>query len=181
MIESELIQKTRFGWELKVPTDDLPVPSRLDDIIHLRLNQLQLTSDENRILQILSLLDRPISWAELIEIVPVDPFFLEELERNENTLLAIEYIKRLSSRSVFVSDQDVLEEYERGKNKEYEERVNKKAALAYKPKALEFDDVKDEIYKELVDEVKLKRAQEWKEQIFKEYDFKIDESKFEGA
>jgi foldase protein PrsA len=107
------------------------------------------------------------------------PEYLKELEQKENTLLVAEYIRAITSRSIFISDQEILEEYEKGKENRYSEKVMENGVMVNR--AIAFDDVKDEIYNELVDKVKQKRGQDWRKQVINEYAFKINETELRGT
>jgi foldase protein PrsA len=107
------------------------------------------------------------------------PEYLKELEQIENTLLIAEYIRAITSRSVFISDQEILEEYEKGKENRYSEKVMDNGVMVNR--AIAFDDVRDEIYNELVKKAQFQRAQEWKEEMIDKYNLKINETELKGT
>ena len=107
------------------------------------------------------------------------PEYLKELEQIENALLIAEYMTAITSRSVFISDQEVLEEYEKGKENRYSEKVMENGVMVNR--AIAFDDVRDEIYNELVKKAQFQRAQEWKKQMIDKYSLKINETELKGT
>ena len=48
-------------------------------------------------------------------------------------------------------------------------------------RAIAFDDVRDEIYNELVKKAQFQRAQEWKEEMIDKYNLKINETELKGT
>lgn len=107
------------------------------------------------------------------------PEYLKALEQLQNSFLIREYTAALASRSVSVSDKELKKEYDRGKNNRYSEKVMENGAIVKRPKP--FDQVKEEIYNNIAKKIVFRKAMEWKEQVLKEYDFKINEPKLEGA
>ena len=123
---------------------------------------------------------RYLTWSRDAIRLRIDkkPEYLKELEEKGINLLVAEYLSALASRSIFISDQEIMEEYEKGKERKYSLKIKENGVLTNRPKA--FDDVRDEIYNELVDKVKEKRAQDWRKQVINEYEFKINEAELEG-
>ena len=120
---------------------------------------------------------RYIIWTREAARLEIDkkPEYQKSLDQLVNTLLIREYTATMASRSVFISDQEIMEEYDR----KYSTNVTGNSVEVHHSKT--FNEVKDEIYNQMAKKIVHQKAQDWKKQVIKEYDLKINESALEGA
>ncbi len=152
------------------------VKSRANQIEKKDIFQNDEISDE-KLPDLVEAFFRYVIWTRDAARLEIDkkPEYQQSLDQLLNTLLIREYTATMASRSVFISDQEVREEYDR----KYLTKVTGNSVEVHHSKA--FNEVKDEIYNEMAKKIVYQKAQDWKKQVIKEYDFKINESALEGV
>ena len=108
-----------------------------------------------------------------------NPDYLKELKEKEINLIMSEYLGLQASKEIFLSDQEIMEAYEKEKNRKYSEKAKENGAVVNKP--VPFEVVRDEIIEDLKKKQQYRRAQEWKKKILDDYDFAINEAALEGV
>lgn len=83
LISNEIIIHNERYWDLDHTLDEAIIPKDLKDLVNMRLKRIQLNPDELTVLQIIALLNRRTTWAELTAIIPVKVSLLRELEQIE--------------------------------------------------------------------------------------------------
>ncbi|MBN2418235.1 MAG: peptidylprolyl isomerase [Deltaproteobacteria bacterium] len=106
------------------------------------------------------------------------PEYLKELKEREINIVVAEYLMSRFSNEIIISDQEIMEEYEKEKETKYSDKVMENGVVVNKPVPL--DVVKDEIIDKLKKDFDLQRANNWRKTIFEEYTFKINEAALQG-
>lgn len=83
LINTETLVRTEQFWDLVKPFDQSNIPKNLEELIITRLNKLDLHEGEMRVLQVIDLLNRSVSWQELNDICSVPSQLLRRLEDAE--------------------------------------------------------------------------------------------------
>ncbi len=111
--------------------------------------------------------------------VEKNPDYLKELKEKEINLIMSGYLSVQASKDIFLSDQEIIEEYEKEKNRKYSEKAKEDGVVVNKP--VPFEVVREEIIEDLKKKTQNQRARAWKRKILDEYDFTINEAALEGA
>lgn len=92
-----------YYWELMEPITNIQTLDKIEELIFLRLHDIQLTRDELRVLEILSLLNREIQFDELNLLLTIKAYIITKLEH-------IELIKltKLENNSVILLSHDLI-------------------------------------------------------------------------
>lgn len=64
MIMNQILMRGNEYWDMAQSLDQTQIPDTLTALIQNRLQQLHMSTQEQEILQIMTLLGRPISWEE---------------------------------------------------------------------------------------------------------------------
>ncbi|MBN2039446.1 MAG: peptidylprolyl isomerase [Spirochaetes bacterium] len=105
--------------------------------------------------------------------------YLNDLEAKINFLLMNAYLKKLSTRYFYISEQELKEEYDNSKDKLYSTANIDTEGKPIK-KEMSFEDAKDQIKGKLTEKLRIERSNKWKKQTLEEYNFKINEALLEG-
>lgn len=82
-VELKYIVRTPAGWVMTKDLASIDVPEHLRDVVSMRFNQRKLSKIEQRLIELLALFERDVTFAELHELVPFDSEMLHKLERME--------------------------------------------------------------------------------------------------
>lgn len=83
MIEDKAVVRQDRNWELVIPVDEIDIPQNLEHLITSNLDRLSITNNERTALMVLALLNRLVSWEELVAIVQVEQSFLISMVHQE--------------------------------------------------------------------------------------------------
>ncbi|MDY6935847.1 MAG: peptidylprolyl isomerase [Spirochaetota bacterium] len=107
-----------------------------------------------------------------------EPEYKKDIDSKLNAALAREFTKKIGSSNIAVTRDEMLQEYKKNKDKRYYKMVMKKKKRV---KVVEpFEKVKDKIERVLVNKKRRDFMKHWKDDLLKEYEFAIVESKLEG-
>ena len=106
------------------------------------------------------------------------PGYLKEYKEKEINMIIGEYMEDRLNTNIFISDQEIQEEYEKGKKTKYFERVKENDTLVNKPKPLDL--VKGEIIEELKKKTLRAKARAQRQNLLDLYELKIDETALQG-
>lgn len=107
-----------------------------------------------------------------------DPEYIKEADVYKESILSREYSNKIFESDVTVSNQEMLDEYNQNKDKRYY-KMEKKGKNKVK-KIESFASAKERIERNLLSKKKAEKRKQWKDDIIKEYQFKVDESELEG-
>ncbi|MBN1984189.1 MAG: diguanylate cyclase [Chitinivibrionales bacterium] len=83
LVENDTITHLSDCWELLIKPDMIPIPATVHELLVSRYRQLKLTATEQEVVEIMCLINRDISYAELAKIRAVDLLLLQKLEYHE--------------------------------------------------------------------------------------------------
>lgn len=109
--------------------------------------------------------------------VDKSPEYLKEVKEKEINLIMEQYITSQLLRGVIISDQEIMEEYEKEKEM-YSDKLLEKGVVFDEPVTL--DIVRDDIIKELKKKAIGEKGKIEKEKILEMYSFKINETALQG-
>jgi hypothetical protein len=107
------------------------------------------------------------------------PEYLKELREKKINLIMALYLSVQASKEVFISDQEIMEEYEKEKYGKYSEPANENGVVVNIP--VPFEVVKDEIAVDLKKKAEYQRAEALKRQLLEKYHFTVNETELIGS
>lgn len=90
LVETRMITRKKKNWDLVTSIKDITIPSQIESLILGRIQRLSFTKEEERILQIMSLVGKELSRRDLNFIIKTDYNFLLRLEYFEIVISEIE-------------------------------------------------------------------------------------------
>ncbi|MBN1980750.1 MAG: diguanylate cyclase [Chitinivibrionales bacterium] len=83
LVASDAIERHRGTWELMIPIQKIQIPHDVRELLLHRYQRLHFTDEERFVLQILTLLNRQVSYRQLCTIVAVEMSVLQKLDYYE--------------------------------------------------------------------------------------------------
>ena len=159
---------------------DKIIDSRLTRDNLKKMNDSSVMSDENKLIFAKEYFKYLIWTREAVRLgVDKLPEYRKELKEKEINIIMGEYINTQLLKDVFVSDQEIMEKYEKDMASKYSDKVLENGVVVNKP--LPLDVVRDEIVTELKEKTLREKGLQYRKRLMEQYDFEINETALQEA